>query len=804
MQLARAPALAFLLSLLAACGSSNDATDGGSTPVVPACAEGTPGCLGWVDCPAGFAKDTSAPDKPEAASCLDVQPEADCAPGTMPTLGAKECKPVGWTECPPGFARAASGWGCDEVLPPAPCTGATREDLGSATCAPVGDCNAPFPPPNATLFVNAAYTDAQLDAAHFRSIDAAVTASASGAVIAVEAGIYSEGIGPTHPVTVVGRCAQKVRLFGSALQFPGVFSRGVKGIAVSGVSLEGHFQGVRAEGGGTISVSDVVIESPRLSGMIAYQPGSMVTASRVVVRNAQPLKSSIGVGAAADAGGKLDMTDVVIASSADIGVNATNASGESKTPSTVTGRRVVIRDTRPSKTAPAGSGAAAFDGCSVSLESSLIKGTYGFGMLVEIGGATATLKNTVVRGTILSPSDGIGGGVLAYDESVVTLDGVSLVDNEQAGIYARGKAKLTVTGSTISGSKPQADGDFGMGIWADQTAKVELANTAVVDNAYYGIAALDPSTVVRASDTLVQGTRRSAADLLGRGINVENAALAELEGVSFVGNGDDSIFVRGAVTGKGRSHVTATRIIVRDTTSRGDGSHGDGIVVQGGGLLELDMAAVVRARRAGIILNDLLAPDGSPAEATIAHTVVRETQAAGDGLGSASGLSLEGVGIANGGKLTLRSSAVSGNIQFGIVFGGTKSGGTIESTLIRNTTPRASGEYGHGFVGLDGTSVVIKNSVVVGNRIGLAFASASATLSDLLVQQNVVGIHVQGNSQLRTSPVAPAEPTPLFVTVTDDSRFIDNQTRVGSGIVPLPKGPLGGTDGDARAPPKAK
>jgi hypothetical protein len=387
----------------------------------------------------------------------------------------------------------------------------------------------------------------------------------------------------------------------------------------------------------------------------------------------------------------------------------------------------------------------------------------------------------------------------------VTLDGVSLVDNEQAGVYARGKAKLTVTGSTIARSKPQkADGDFGMGIWADQTAKVELANTAVVDNAYYGIAARDPSTVVHATSTLVQGTKRSSAGVLGRGLNVENAALAELDGVSFVGNGDDSIFVRGALTATTRSHVTATRVIVRDTTSRADGSHGDGIVVQGGALLELDMAAVVRARRSGIILNDLLAPDGTPAEANVAHTVVRDTQAASDGLGAMPGISLEGVGIASGGKLTLKSSAVSGNIQFGIVFGGKNSGGTIESTLIRNTAARATGEYGHGFVGVDGTSVVLKNTIILGNHIGLAFESSSATLSDLLVQKNMVGIHVQGDSQLQTSPVAPAEPTPLVVIVTDDSRFIGNDTRVGSGMVPLPKGPLGDVDTAATTPPKAK
>lgn len=787
-----------------ACGSSSDSPAGGGTTAATTCAEGTPGCLGWVACPAGFERDTASVDAPEAAACHDVQPDDDCAPGTMPTLGSKECQPVGAAECAEGFTRAASGWGCDEVLPPAPCTGPTRENLGSTTCVPVGDCNAPFPPANATHFVNAAFADAQVDATHFKTINAAVDAAPSGAVVAVDTGIYNEGIGPSRAITIVGRCPQKVRLIGSALEFPGVFSRGVKNISVSGVSLEGHFQGVRAEGGGTITVSDVVIESPRLSGMIAYQPGSVVTASRVVVRNAQTGKSIAGVGAAADAGGKLDMTDVVIAASNDVGIDATNASGESKTPSVITGRRVVVRDTRPSKKAPAGSGAAAFDGCSVSLESSVIKGTYGIGMLVEIGGATGTLKNTVVRGTILSPADQIGGGVLAYDESNVTVERCTLVDNEQAGLYARGRAKLTLKGSTVTRSKPQADGVFGMGLYTDQGAKVDVASSAFVDNAYYGVAVLDAPTLFHAEGSLIRGTKRSSKDVLGRGINVENAGAAELDGVSFVANGDESIFVRGAPTGKGRSHVTATRIIVRDTTSRADGSLGDGVVVQGGGLLDLDMAAVVRARRSGIILNDLLAPDGTPAEANIVHAVVRDTQAAGDALGDAKGIALEGVGIASGGTLSLRASAVSGSVQFGVVLGGKHSVATVESTVIRNTTPRATGEYGHGFVGIDGATAVMKNTILIGNRIGLAFESSSATLSNMLVEKNAVGIHVQGGSQLQTAAAAPTEPTPSVVIVTDDSRFIDNQTRVGSGNVPLPKGPLGGDTTAGKAPTKTK
>jgi hypothetical protein len=63
---------------------------------------------------------------------------------------------------------------------------------------------------------------------------------------------------------------------------------------------------------------------------------------------------------------------------------------------------------------------------------------------------------------------------------------------------------------------------------------------------------------------------------------------------------------------------------------------------------------------------------------------------------------------------------------------------------------------------------------------------------------------VQGKSQLTTVAVAPESPTTDVVTVTDDSQFLDNQTRVGSGAVPLPTNPLAGTSADEELPKKKK
>jgi hypothetical protein len=51
---------------------------------------------------------------------------------------------------------------------------------------------------------------------------------------------------------------------------------------------------------------------------------------------------------------------------------------------------------------------------------------------------------------------------------------------------------------------------------------------------------------------------------------------------------------------------------------------------------------------------------------------------------------------------------------------------------------------------------------------------------------NAVGIHTQDGSMLMQVDVAPSSPSGNAVSVTADSSFEGNETRIGSGTVPLP------------------
>ena len=203
----------------------------------PACSKSTampaPG-TNANPCPDGFEP------HPSGDGCIDATPAIDCPAGTRAALGNHACQPIAAIACPPGFQADPSGWGCRDISPSEVCAGATFELLGNAACQPIGDCNAAFPPPDATYFVDATYSAGQINATHFTTIKAALTAAPPSSVIAVEAGTYTESLDPKKPVRFVGRCAEKVILQSDGGMTAGLQALSTDGVSMKGFTLSGH------------------------------------------------------------------------------------------------------------------------------------------------------------------------------------------------------------------------------------------------------------------------------------------------------------------------------------------------------------------------------------------------------------------------------------------------------------------------------------------------------------------------------------------------------------------------------------
>jgi hypothetical protein len=799
----RAARYALLVALVAACSPSGDDEGGGSSsaPPTPGCVEGTPGCLGWQTCPP-----ETSPD-PEGGGCREILPPGACGPGSMAVLGSADCRPVGPEACAPGFRKAASGWGCEAIVAPKACEGATRESLGDPACVPVGDCAAPFPPAGTTHFVDAAYADGQLDATHFRKIGDAIAAAPAGAVIAVEAGTYPEGIEAVRSVSIVGRCAEKVRLVGTGLDVWGVLANRVAGVSLKGVTLEDHYEGVRAQGGGTVTLTDVVVESPRSVGLIAWQNGSKIVAERTVVRGVKPhptRQTAPVVSANADEGGVVELTSSSIVRSWHAGLLATNPDQPKRTSSIVL-RRSIVRDTNIVERTDAGAALVVSGHSRGEVTESAILAARRIGAVAFGAGASLDVSGSVVQTGLEDKSGETGAGVFVMDGAAVKVVDTTVREAMQLGVGSLGKGTtLTLSRVVVEGTLPGADGDFGIGAWADYGGALDVERSAFVSNAYYGVGLYGAGTTAKLTDVLVAGTRPSKADKLGRGVSVEDGASATLDRVTLARNASESLFVRGETAAGARATATARRLLVMDALALKSGALGVGISVERGAALDLDVGAILRARAAGVSISDLPGGAGSVAEATIAHTIVRDTLGGGDAAADTKTDIISGAGILSGGKLTLRASAVIGSRQFGVLVANPAAVPVISSCVIASTAPGANtGDYGHGIVAMTVPAVIVRDTIVRSNSVGLAFDRAAGVVSGVLVQSNAVGINVQGDGfALTTAKSAPEAPAPDQVVVTEDSRFVDNATRVGNGPLPLPASPLGGASGEGAARPK--
>jgi hypothetical protein len=707
-RLSTSAAMAALVVASIAC--SRDADEGAPPP-----AASDAGCVDCAKaCPEGFSAIEGE------AGCDAVLPAGACAPGTRPQIGSSSCVPVGVTACAPGFVKDPSGWGCVAVLPKTRCAGATREKLGEESCAPIGDCDAPFPPPGATHHVNANYTDAQLDATHFRTIADAIAVAPAGAVIAVDAGTYAEKIAPKAPVTVVGRCAAKTIFATTEAIGPGLRVEGVKDVVLRGVTLKGFIGGVGVYSG-SVSLEDVLVESSRVAGLIVSNAGSSLRVARSVVRGtraepADPQATAIAV----QRGASLDFVESVVADSEFVGLATYNAGSTAKV------SRSVFRDgfaRLAGKNAGVfGVGIFASDASEVTVEETAVLDHVSEGIAIARGGgqpAKGTVRRSVVRGVTRDSRDFARGIEVARDGTLV------------------------VEGTTVSGADEH------------EILSTEGGSADVRDTTTLGSLAGDPK--VRA----------------GAGLVVSDGGKAKVSSCAFVAPRITGIQVQ--VNGT----LEADGVLVSDVVFApipsgvtNDNFFGFGVSVKGGSTVSLSRAAILRANVVGFLVNG--ASTTSLAEVVVADTRPSKAKEAG-----------RAVSIQEGSKLTMTRSALLRNREAGLV-AIEASSLDVKDSIVKATSLDADGAFGLGVLIADDSTGLFDRATITGSAgIGLATAAAKGVLSRSFLSKNAVAVHVQDGVELVERAPGDALDARTLI-VSPDTRFVDNATKVGSGLIPLP------------------
>ena len=774
-------------------GCAADAGSSGCGPGTFTTAAGQCQPVGWTSCDGGFTAD------PTGWTCRAVVERCDAGSSSFPGEG---CAALGWTTCPSDFTRTATS--CDPVLPSAPCLGATRAALGQTTCVPVGDCTAPFPPTAATFFVDA---DAGVDATHFRTIVAALTAAPAGATIAIAEGRYAESLKPTKPVKLIGRCSARVSIVGN----PGLELIRTRDVELEHVTVRDSILAARLELGASLTLRHVILEDNLRSGIQALDRGTQVVLDDVVIRGTgpDPATATFGQGIALGSAAQLTLTDVELRGNGETALFLNQAG----TAATLT--RVVVSDTQPrASTGKLGWGIAVQAGASLTASQLVVQDSRGVGILVAQRGSTATLTDTVVRRVAESTDTAgapFGFGVSAQAGTLTWTGGA--IEDVTGGLLDVQGADGIATVRNVSGQRTVAGAAPRFGVEARNGCKVTLERVSLANLRSSGVLALDRSEVtidhLAVSNVDGIGLRAQGGRITGTAVEVrghtEAGVLASLTGqlqltrsvlASTTPSAADGGLGIGASASQ-NSSVTLDECLIVDTITAGlyvrdpgstgaitrseirgtrldaNGEFGQGVIVESGAKVTMEDVAVSQNHTSGV------QAAGASSELTMTRVTVLGTRPLGSGSRG------RGANVAFGAVMRSTSSAFVDNQQVGLFAFQSRIDAT--DTLVRGTRADPDGRYGNGLEALtDGVISFVKGAIDRSASIGAVFAEGAGLIDGTRMTNNTVALHAQDGTTIVELPAPPISLGSRQVVITGGTSFDGNQSRTSADLVTVP------------------
>lgn len=820
-------------------GFEADPTGWGCRAVLPAdaCPPGTMArvgsstCepVGWKDCPNGFDSD------PSGWGCREVLPDTACSGATRAALGSATCVPVG--DCGAAFPPANATLFVDESFTAGELDATHFLTVGEAVAAAVdGDVIAV----EAGTYVDAIQASVDLSVVG-RCPELTVIESDGGARGGVEA-LSGEQVS-IRALTLRGHGPGLIAFNGSEIVAEHVVveqSRDAGVVSIdTGTIVEltesvvrntavvtgQQGQGIYAETNGRVVLTDSEIADNVTAGVLVLD-GQFEAEGAVIHRTVQ-VGTAFGHGVHVQ-GGSASVQRSVIADNHTLGVYSSGSG------SLASLDQVVLRDTQPSANGQFGIGLQVDSGGSAEVRRSLLAANHFIGVF-GFDPVQITIESSIIRDTIPRNDSDNGRGISIQEGASLTLDDSVLIDNSDYGASAGGPGTaLTVSNSLVRDTKRASSGTHGWGLNIADGATLQMERSTLRDNLEYGLAVGRGSTAT-VSDSLVSGTERAEGvtvddvDFRVQGIGIQDGGAMTIDRSVIRGNRHIGLYVWDAIASPTPTTVTATHLVVDDTLPEMDtgSGNGSGVVVGLNAQATFNQVALVNNTTVGLLATE------PGAVAAIADSVIRNTQINNDGLfgrganaqsggridltrsalienseiavfSSAAGhvvmndtlvdrtqpdsLATAGRGleISYGGLLEAYGSTILGSQEVGAFVTGAGATLTMQGSLIGLTSLRADQLHGHNVIVQDSSHVNLdRTRIFEGASAGIVFAGASGILSSNFVDQNRVGIHLQDGSVLEEVSDLPAA-QPNTVYVTDDTRFIDNEIRVGNGAVPIP------------------
>jgi len=476
-----------LVVMLVACG-------GGDDEASLTCPAGTLERAGVCEphgvgsCAEGFVADGEG-------GCRPVLPDEECAAGSIGTPGDRACRAIGVDSCAAGFS--AKDGGCVASLPDK----CDELELASLTsgCVPIAPCgDAKYAAESApALYVDHSYAgsdaDGSIDRPFAKLTDAIAAASTARHTILVTDGKYELSARLDKPVTIVGRCPDKVSLF--TRESTPVLTN-VADVTLRGLTITGFGTGVRIERG-TTRIERCRIADTGAEGINAVRSGGAVTliVDHSVVARAGSVGIAVEGATATLTETEIRSTKVMASGSGGMGLGLRRVG---TTASDVTARSLVVSGSEYAGVYVSGS--------KLLLEASLVrdtapgKGSSGYGVY---GTALGIGPQIVVRDTQIVGTHGAGIGVL---------DGTATLE------------RCTIEGG-IAGSKegePYGGVVLGLDQKTKKAVRATITHSIIRNNQASGIAFIGASGEV--ASTIVRDIRSSGSEQTGCGARVVSSS----------------------------------------------------------------------------------------------------------------------------------------------------------------------------------------------------------------------------------------------------------------------------------------
>jgi hypothetical protein len=433
-------------------------------------------------------------------------------------------------------------------------------------------------------------------------------ATGSATRIALAAGEYGEAVSVTDTLEIVGRCPSMVTIDGDNgnPNTPAVVAVSSGGaLTLRRVRLSGDGAGVYASGSATITVDTALMDGTLGAGVLAYGSGASVELTSTLVQNTRSFGGYFGQGIDAEGGASVTVTD-----SAFLG-NRTNGVYASGTSTFVSLTNVLVEATLAEEsTAADGVGVASWQGARIDMLDVAVVANKTLGLLASNPGTELNLANVLVEGTLPRDADqALGGGAQASDGAHLSVGASAFLTNRTVGIVANGAdTDVSFDGSLISGTQSEVtSGYFGRGVEVQDGAHVTLTHATLFDNRDVGIIVTGAGAVATADGLLVEATNSIELDgEYGVGMCSADEGFLDASGVAVVGG-----HVAGLMVGAATAHVQSsifTAVEPGSFTLLGDGTTydnvGDGLLATVGSTLDVDGTLAEGCARAGLLFHD--------------------------------------------------------------------------------------------------------------------------------------------------------------------------------------------------------